>query len=143
MKKIITLLLSISFLIGLSVPMFAAEAISNENGSSEIMPNMVVLQRYNLSKAVKTGNTISATAYTQGKANATSSYVRIDLYRKANGSTSYTLWKSGTTMKNSSGGYIQASETWSTVSGYTYKVVSTHTAYAGSTKETKKVSKIF
>lgn len=140
MKKIICFALTMALVLGLAAPALAADNQSDEGG---IVPYALVIKNYNLSEAYKSGSTIYAVANTEGLPNATSSYVRIDLYRAPKGSSSYTLWKSGTTQKNSSGGYVSARESWSTVSGYSYKVQSTHTAYAGSTKETKYHSKIF
>lgn len=149
MKKLLVAILSLSLVLGLAIPAFAEEA-NNANvntnvnvDANEITPYALTISSYDLTQASKSGNTISASAFTKGKSNATKSYVRIDLYRKASGASSYTLWKSGTTRQNSSGGRVDASEKWTTVSGYTYKVQSTHTAYAGSTKETRTVSKIF
>ena len=142
MKKFLVAILSLSLVLGVAIPVFAEEANNTNVDTNEITPYALVINNYSLTHASKSGNTISATAFTQGKANATKSYVRIDLYRKASGASSYTLWKSGTTRQNLSGGRVDASEKWTTVSGYTYKVQSTHTAYAGSTKETKTLYKI-
>ena len=85
---------------------------------------------YGLRQVSRSGNTLTVVGFTQGNYNATSVWVRCDLYRRPTGSSSsWTKCNSGTARNDATGHYISAKEVWGLSSSYEYKVVGTHTAY--------------